>query len=62
MEGLIEQMQELAKLNDEKKIKLSDQIVSLEKEKLDLIQERPERYLRFVKRSSAVKSKLCITM
>jgi Leucine-rich repeat (LRR) protein len=62
MEGLIEQMQELAKLNDEKKIKLSDQITALEKEKIDLIAERPERYLKFVKRSQVVKSKLCITM
>lgn len=59
LEEITAEMEELARLNDEEKIKLRDQIAVLEKEVGDLKAERPETYLKLRAQANKVASTVC---
>ena len=60
LEEITAEMEELARLNDEEKIKLRDQISKLERTIGDLEAERPETYLKVKSKAIEVQSKVCV--
>lgn len=59
LEEITAEMEELARLNDEEKIKLRDQIHVLEERVDGLEKERPEAYLKFKARALQARSVVC---
>jgi leucine-rich repeat protein SHOC2 len=62
MEDITAEMEELARNNDQEKIKLSDDIKSLQKKVNELEAERPYKYLAYKYRAVELKSRACIVM